>query len=301
MSFKAFLSEVEKGLPKPFYLFFTEDPFLQREAVEAIKRLVPETERDFNLHVFDLLPSGDVNLSFGEIINVANTVSFFGGRRFTIVTGNIQKLPKKELEKLNDYASNPAEGSVFLVIHQGVFSKEGREKFRNLKPVALDIRETEIPYWMKKRAEIKGIDLSNDAIDYLIGLIGPDLGLLSSEIEKISLLGGKSIGVKDIADIVTGGRLYGIFDLVNALRQQDADKVFRIYRSLRETAEDYSLIGALNWQYGRNLQPQSDRAQKDYFLQVFELLNSTDIDIKSSGRVFPIEYLLFRLLKLRAG
>jgi DNA polymerase-3 subunit delta len=301
MSFKAFLGEVEKGLPKPFYLFSAEDPFLQREAVEAIKRLVPETERDFNLHVFDLSPSGDVPLSFGEILNVANTVSFFGGRRFTIVTGNIQKLLKKEIEKLNDYASNPAEGSVFVIIHQGVFSKEGREKFRNFKPVALDIRETEIPYWMKKRAEIKGIDLSSDAIDYLIGLIGPDLGLLSSEIEKISLLGEKTIEVKDIADIVTGGRLYGIFDLVNALRQQDADNVFRIYRSLRETAEDYSLIGALNWQYGRNLQPQSDRAKKDYFLQVFELLNSTDIDIKSSGRVFPIEYLLFRLLKLREG
>jgi DNA polymerase-3 subunit delta len=301
MSFKAFLSEVEKGLPKPFYLFSAEDPFLQREAVEAIKRLVPETERDFNLHVFELAPSGDVNLSFGEILNVANTVSFFGGRRFTIVTGNILKLLKKELEKLNEYAINPAEGSVLVIIHQGVFSKEGREKFRNCKPAALDIRETEIPYWMKNRAEIRGIELSNDAIDYLIGLIGPDLGLLSSEIEKISLLGEKSVEVKDIADIVTGGRLYGIFDLVNALRQQDADNVFRIYRSLSETAEDYSLIGALNWQYGRNLQPQSNRAKREYFLQVFELLNSTDIDIKSSGRVFPIEYLLFRLLKLREG
>jgi hypothetical protein len=36
MSFKAFLSEVEKGLPKPFYLFSAEDPFLQREALEAL-------------------------------------------------------------------------------------------------------------------------------------------------------------------------------------------------------------------------------------------------------------------------
>ena len=77
MSFKAFLSEVEKGLPKPFYLFSAEDPFLQREAIEAIKRLVPETERDFNLHVFDLSPSGDVNLSFGEITQCRKYRLFF--------------------------------------------------------------------------------------------------------------------------------------------------------------------------------------------------------------------------------
>jgi DNA polymerase-3 subunit delta len=136
---------------------------------------------------------------------------------------------------------------------------------------------------MKKRAEIRGIELSNDAIDYLIGLIGPDLGLLSSEIEKISLLGEKSVEVKDIADIVTGGRLYGIFDLVNALSQQDADNVFRIYRSLRETAEDYSLIGALNWQYGRN-QPQSDRAKG--ISCRYSSFSAVPYRYKSSGRVF---------------
>jgi DNA polymerase III subunit delta len=300
MSFKTFLNEIEKGLPNPFYLFYTSDPFLQREAIAAIKRLVPEPERDFNLHIFDLSATGDESVSLGQILNVVNTVSFFGGKRFTIAAGNIQKLSKKELETLNEYALHPAFGTLFVIIHLGVFSKEGKEKFRILKPASLDIRESEIPYWIKKRGEIKGVELSNDAIDYLIGLIGPDLGLLASEIEKISLIGKKRIETDDIADIVTGEKLYGIFDLVDALRQKDAEKVFRIYKSLKETSDDYSLIGALNWQYGRTLRAETTRSEKEYFLKVFELLNRTDIEIKSSGRAFPIEYLLFRLLRLRA-
>lgn len=78
MSFQAFLKEVEKGLPSPVYLLQASDPFLHREAVETIKSLVPETERDFNLQIFDLSPSGEEGVTLGQILDVANTVSFFG-------------------------------------------------------------------------------------------------------------------------------------------------------------------------------------------------------------------------------
>ncbi len=298
MSFQTFLKEIEKDLPAPVYILYASDTFLHSEAIEAIKRLVPETERDFNLHIFDLSLSGEENLTFEKILDVVNTASFFGGKRFTVFIGNLQKLSKKDIERLNAYILNPAPGSVFVILHNGILSKEAREKFRKSKPISLDIREPEIPYWIKQRAYTKGIEISDEASDYLIGIIGPDLGLLSSEIEKISLLGKKRIDVGDISDIVTGERLYSIFDLVDALREKDSERVFRIYKTLRETSEDYSLIGALNWQYGRKLHSKISPSENEYFLKVFELLNSVDRDIKSSGRTFPMEYLLVKLLRL---
>jgi len=129
--------------------------------------------------------------------------------------------------------------------------KEAREKFKIFKPVSIDVRESEIPQWIKQRVRAKGIDFSDEAVEYLISLVGNDLGLLSAEIEKIAFVGQKRIDLDDISDIVAGGRQFGIFDLVNALKAQDADSVFRIYKSLKETSDDYGLIGALNWQYGR--------------------------------------------------
>ncbi len=299
MSFQTFLKEIDKGLPAPVYLFYAQDTFLCREAIEAIRRLVPPTERDFNLHVFDLSMPGDEPMTFAQILDVANTVSFFGGRRFTLCIANPQKLLKKDQERLNSYISKPAPGSVFVLLHNGALSKEAREKFQALKPLSLDIRESEIPHWIKQRAKVKGLEISDEASDYLIGLIGPDLSLLSSEIEKISLLGKQAIDVDDILDIVTGGRLYSIFDLVDALREKDAEQVFAIYKTMRETAEDYSLIGALNWLYARKLHSRNSRAENEYLLRVFELLNKADIDIKSSGRTFPMEYLLVKLLRLQ--
>jgi DNA polymerase-3 subunit delta len=301
MSFQTFLNAVEKGLPAPVYMFYASDLFLLREAMDEIRRLVPETERDFNFHILDLTVQGEDSITLEQILNVANTVSFFSGRRFTILSGNIQKLLKKDLERLHLYIANPAEGSVFVILHSGLLGKDAREKFKALKPVSLDMRESEIPFWIKKRARIKGMEISDNAIDFLLGLHGPDLGLLAAEIEKISLLGKEKVNTDDISEIVTGGRLYSIFDLTNALRERDPGRVFRIYKTLRETSDDYSLIGALNWQYGRHIHSGGNQAENEYLLRVFELLNSVDKDIKSSGRIFPMEYLLIKLLRLQEG
>jgi len=300
MSYQAFLSEIEKGLPSPVYLFYASDPFILREGIGAVKGVVPEADRDFNLHIFDLGSTDDA-FTVQQMLDVMNTVSFFGGRRFTILTGNTQKIAKKDLEKIHEYVASPAPNTVFVIFHSGAIKKDGKAKFDVPKQISLDIREADIPFWIKERVRTKGPDISDRAVNYLIGSTGPDLGLLASEIEKISLIGKKRIDDEDITDVLTGGRLYNVFDLVNALRSKDADKVFRIYKTLKETADDYSLIGALNWQYGRELHDNLSPAENSSFVQIFELLNTVDIDIKSSGRNFPLEYLLIKLLRLRKG
>jgi DNA polymerase-3 subunit delta len=297
MSFQSFLDQIEKGLPSSVYFFYASDPFLHREAIGVIKRLVPEEEKDFNLHIYDLSFSKEENLTLEKILDVANTVSFFGSRRFTLLIGNIQKISKNDSKKLDNYISKPAPNSVFIMLHEGTLNKEMRERLKTLKPTSLDIKEGEIPYWIKQRGVMKGIEMSNKAVDYLIGLVGPDLGLLSAEIEKLSLLGKKRIDVNDISEITTGEKLHSVFELIDALKAKDAERVFKIYATLRETAEDYSLIGVLNWHFGRHL-ISGDVKQNDYYLKVFKLLNSADIAIKSSGGTFPIEYLLARLIRI---
>ena len=262
---------------------------------------MPEEERDFNLHIFDLSLLKEDSMSFEMILDVVNTVSFFGSRRITVISGNLSKLSKKDQKILDTYISKPASGSTFIMLHEGILKKDMRDRLRRVKSVSLDIRETEITYWIKQKVGLKGLEISDAAADYLIGLIGPDMGLLSSEIEKISLLGKKRIEIDDISEIIAGGRTYSIFDLVEALTEKNAEKIFKIYKTLSETADDYSLIGALNWQYSRNMTPGVNPTNNEYFLRLFEALNSADIDIKSSGRAYPMEYLLVKLLRLQEG
>jgi DNA polymerase-3 subunit delta len=297
MSFQTFLNEIEKGLPSLVYLLHASDTFLNREAIRSVKKLIPAEEREFNLHIFDFSRETDEKTSFEQIFDVADTAPFFGKRKFVVFLGNLHGLSRKDLKRLDSYISNPASFSVLMIFHEGVLKKEMRERFKCLKIISLDIREAEIPSWIQHRAKLKGLEISDDIADYLLGLKGPDLGLLSAEIEKISFLGKQKVNVNDISEIIEGGGFYTPFDLVKAIEEKNAEKVFRIYKSLRKKTENYSLIGILNWLYSRKFPPHSRQRGNEYLLKVFETLNTADIDIKSSGREFPMEYLLIRLLR----
>ncbi len=297
MGFQAFLNEIEKGLPSLVYLFHASDTFLNREAIKVIKELVPEGEREFNLHIFDFSREADEKTPFEQLLDTANTVPFFVKRRFVIWSGNLKGLSKKDMKKLESYFSNPSPYSVLLLFHEGVLKKEIRDSFKGVI-ISLDIREAEIPSWIRHRARLKGFELSDDVAGYLLGLKGPDLGLLSAEVEKISFLGKQKVSVDDISGLIEGGGFYTPFDLVEALEEKNAERVFRIYKVLKETTESYSLIGILNWLYGRKLPAGGRTRGNKYFLKIFEILNRADIDIKSSGRDFPLEYLLVKLLRI---
>jgi DNA polymerase III delta subunit len=294
VSYRNFLDELGKGMPSSRYILSSSDPFLHSEAISLLRELVPAGEKEFNFEVFDILNLN--SLTFDQILDVLNTVPFFSGRKFVVIE-NIQKLLKKDILKLRQYLARPSEGSVLVMLHSGPVKKEFRES-GGIKQIVLDISGKELPSWLKAKAKAKGLEIPEGAVDYLIGTIGPDLGLLSSEIEKCTLIGKKVIDRKDIAEIIEGKRKYGIFDLVDAIRARDAERVFRIYRVLRETEEPYSLLGAINWQYGRFLAGRNNPEDKEYFYRVFSILNSADVDIKSSGDSYPVELLLARLVRL---
>lgn len=296
MSIKTFLQEIDKGLTSPAYLLYADNEYMIEEALSSVKKTIPETEMPFNFNVFDM-DSADSIPTVGEITDTLNTVSFFGSRRYVVVR-NLQKISAKELKKFQSYIANPSPNSVLLMSYTGALKKELKESTKGLKSICLDIRENDLPVWIKENIRQKGITIKDDAVEYLIGVVGDDIGLLSSEIEKLASFGNEKITITDIKEIVEGSRDYSVFDLTNALREKNIEKVFRIYRTLSETTEPYNLLGAINWQYSRmSMQANNTRQRKD-FSRAFELLNDADIQIKTSGGAYPMEHLLIRLLQL---
>lgn len=296
MSIKIFLQEIDKGLTSPAYLLYADNEYMIEEALSSVKKTIPKTEMPFNFNVFDM-DSADSIPTAGEITDTLNTVSFFGSRRYVIVK-NLQKISAKEFKKFQSYIANPSPNSVFLMSYTGTLKKEMKEITKGLKTICLDIRENDLPVWIKEKIRQKGITIKDDAVEYLIGVVGDDIGLLSSEIEKLASFGNETITIGIIKEIVEGSRDYSVFDLTNALREKNIEKVLRIYRTLSETTEPYNLLGAINWQYSKmSMQANNTRQRKD-FSRAFKILNDADIQIKTSGGTYPMEHLLIRLLRL---
>jgi DNA polymerase-3 subunit delta len=293
VSVKHFIQEIEKGLKAPVYFLYAEDPYLLKEASQMAQGTVPEGDRDFLVNHFDLDGIDDTP-PLEQIMDAVNTIPFMGKQKLVLVE-NIQELAKKDTEHLGRYTVNPSPYCILVLLHRGSPKAQFREFMKEVKSIPLDIRPQELPLWIKEKALRKGFEITSEAAEYLLGVIGPDIGLLSSELEKITLLGKKRVEAGDIAGVVRGSSDYDVFDLVNALKGRDAQKVFKVAKKLQETQESYGLLGAINWHYSR--MASGDRTRKASYDKVFELLNEADIRIKSSGGTFPLEYLLIRLLR----
>ncbi len=294
MSIRHFIQEIEKGLRFPVYFLHAEDPYLLKEASQMSAGTVPEAEKDFSLSVFDLDGVEEVP-PFEQILDVANTFPFMAKQQVVIIE-NVQELARKEVKPLDDYISDPSTHSILMLFHRGSPKAHFRELLKKVKAIPLDIRPQDLPFWIKEKARKKGLEVTGEAIEYLLGAVGPDVGLISSELEKFALIGKSRIDAPDIAGIVKGSSDYDAFDLVNALREKDPDRVFRVARGLQETQETYGLLGAVNWHYSR--MSSRDKGRAAYYNKVFELLNEADIRTKSSGGTFPLEYLLVKLLRI---
>jgi DNA polymerase-3 subunit delta len=296
VSYKNLLDEIKKGLPGRCYLFSASDRFMHTEAASRIKGLIPQEELCFNFQSFDLIVSEQDRTPIDRIIDVLNTVPFFAGRKYVVIE-NFQKAAKKDLKKLTAYLDLPSESSVLVLLYEGTLKKDIKESLKGAKHIVLDIREADIPAWLREKARLGGLDLSADAAAYLVAVIGPDLGMLSTEIDKLALIGKPAIGKTDIRDVIEGKRSFGAFDLINAIRDRDVEKVFRIYKILQETDEPFGLLGALNWQYARISEGKNTPGELNYQYEVFHLLNSADMGIKTGG-YYPLELLLLKLLRL---
>lgn len=291
MSIKQFYQELSNGLPSPSYLLCSKDYFLLYDSLSSIKERFHKDGFDFDL--FDL-KSPDYTRPIEEIVDILNTPTFFSSRRVVAIE-NIQELSKKEAKRLEDYLKNPSDNSLLIML----YGDSSPKLFESINPKALkiiniNIYEKDIPFWLKVRAEKKGIRISDKAIKYLITSIGTDLGMLCSELEKFSVWNSPNpIEISDIKDVVYAGAEYKAFDLVNALINKDPKEVFRIYGRL-QNVDHQMLLGALNYQYAAI---KSKTANKAYYSKIFRLLHEADIAIKTSHSLV-IEDLIIKLLKL---
>ncbi len=289
MSINHYLAEIKKGLRSPVYILHGDSHFLLKEAIFNTYSIVPEGNHEFALEIFDM-EDGD-SPPMDNIVDILNTMPFTGGRRFVFIE-NAQSIKKKELKVISDYVLNPSPYSVLIMLYLGKKIDLNMQS-QKVKIISVDIRPQDMPSWIKEKGLQKGIDLTDGAIDYLIGITGQDIGLISSELEKIALLDKRRIDSMDISSIIKSEGDYDAFDLIEAMKRNDREGVFRILKKLVDSTEPYSILGALNWYFSHS--KEEDKIED--LDRVYSLLYEADSAIKVSGGRYPLEYLFIRLLR----
>jgi len=294
MSIKQFQQELSRGMPVPVYLLYSSEDFLLYEALSAIKEQFSDAV-GFNFDAYDI-KSPDDTIPVEQIVDVLNTMPFISARRIVVIH-NVQKLAKKDVQKLDAYLLNPADTALLVMLHTGAAPKLfGAAASGSIKTIALTVQEKDLPMWIMEQAKQKKARLTDRAVEYLITMAGTDLGMLSAEIEKLAcFITDRVIDVADLRSIIYSGAEYTAFDLLDALKRKDAKEVFRIFENVTKNQEPQMLLGALNYYYGRQ-GPTYRQKNTSGPVQTIRLLHEADIAIKTSHK-HVIEDLLVKLLK----
>jgi DNA polymerase-3 subunit delta len=212
-----FLRPAHRSTVKPIFAVSGDDAYLRDESIKAIARAALGGDGD------DLAVSrfpGD-HSSLADVLDEVRTLPFLARCRVAIVEGAdpFVTAHRKELEA---YAEKPSTSGVLVL---SVKSWPGNTKLAKLvEKVGLAIEcktpdERELPAWLiqiaKGRFKVK---LDDDAAHLLVELVGPEVGLLASEVEKLYVYVGDRgvIARSDVAKMVGAGRVESIWRTVEA-------------------------------------------------------------------------------------
>jgi DNA polymerase-3 subunit delta len=309
---KTLQKEFETGLTAPLYYLWSEEGCFLEDALSGfVKTVIASGPMDFNYDVFDSSSNPQ------EVVDAASTLPVMARRRL-VVLKDFHGLSASAIQVLTPYLNDPSDTTCLVVLSQK--APKAALKF-SWKVYSLNIKEWDIPAWLRNFAAGKGIKLSGDAVDMLIEFVGYDIGLLIAEVEKLALSGGGTVTGKDVISSTSMTRKYTSFDLVDTLIAGQKTRAFRILKTmLSGNAFDAPVIlGTLNWHFkqfyslwrNKGKRPAKMREKtyrtlveylpsfkEDDFFRIFQSLHEADLGIKTSGRPgLVLEILLIRLLQ----
>ncbi|MGQ9573243.1 MAG: DNA polymerase III subunit delta [Dehalococcoidia bacterium] len=233
------------------YVLYGSDDFSQREELARIKG---ELDSDGMLSSStDVLDGREVSPE--QLMAICDTIPFLSAHRLVVVEGLLKRFDPPErprrgarpargpsaeaLERwlaLAEHAQRMPATTTLILVDEELSAKNpllqalspvGQvREFRLLRPGA-------VLQWILERAQSRAIDISPAAARLLADLIGNNLWLLASELEKLAAYAqGRRIEGSDVRALVSEARQVNIFALVDAVVEKRAAVALRLLRQL---------------------------------------------------------------------
>jgi len=241
--------ELHKRFPRneisPVYIFTGDQTFLMDEAVSELKRTVLGTSVDFNFSLF----YGD-SASAKEIVDTARTYPMLSQMRLVIVK-NAYRLPESELRSLDSYISSPSPSTCLIL----VVEEEKDLALQNKKSVvyvdfALDTKDISKQIILEARK--LGCEITKEAVETLISLVGDNLQDIHRELGKLALFVGNKnkISAEDVERLTEKEQFEDVFQLVNAIAEKNKKKALNALLDLEATKEEpLVILNKISWRF----------------------------------------------------
>jgi DNA polymerase-3 subunit delta len=251
-----FLDRLDKARPQPVYVLFGDEEFLKRQALRAVRRLLLGPEDDgFALSSYP----GD-KATWAAVLDDLQTLPLLAPRRLVVVEGADPFVTRERarLEKYFADAAGKKDPAGVLVLDVQTWASNTRLAKQTPDAWALSCKappSQQLPAWCSQWCSTRhGKQLAAGAARLLVDLVGPEMGLLDQEMEKLAVYIGDAtkIEAKDVDTLVGQSRAenaWKIFDLIGAGAAGEA--LTFLGRLLDQGEDPMRLLGAFSMQMRR--------------------------------------------------
>lgn len=228
---------------KHVVLLFGEDSFQVHEKLTTWKRAFCEKY------------GGDVNvdemegstLAPNELISLTQAIPFLSEKRLVIVKNFIENHPKESLKTFAELLEKIPESCTLILVETtppdrrtALFKTlEQRCRLEECRPFT----ESQAVTWIQAQAERYGSRIDSKLAQKLHALMPKDTWKLAQEVQKLSLYAAPEPITEAMIDELTQGSVENsVFQLTDALGEQNAERAIHLLHDLIEQGEELPMI-----------------------------------------------------------
>ena len=245
-----FLRPGSSKLPvKPIYAVAGDDAYLRDESIRAITRRAVDggdTEMALSRVIGD-------HAKLAEVLDEVRTLPFLAKSR-VVVVDNADPFITTYRKELEAYAEKPSSSGVLILSAKSWPGNTKLAKLLDKVGLAIECKtpdERDLPTWLIELAKTRAkVALDLDAARFLVELVGPEVGLLASEVEKLAVYVGDRAQIRreDVARMVGSGRIEKIFAVLDAATAGDGQEALEDLDHLLASGEaPFKLIGGMTY------------------------------------------------------
>lgn len=234
--------QLASGDYAPVYLLHGEEGYYIDALVDRFEQILPEDEREFNLHVLYA-----TQVEPGAVMDLCCRYPMMADRQVVILK-EAQAIPAARLNQLHRYAASPSPTTILVICCRGAQAK-GKELLAAVRSKGVNFESKKLsdynaPAVIAGFIRDRGLNADQKALEMLRDYVGTDLSRLYNEIEKLTTaLGAGATVTPDAVERHIGmSKDYNNFELVDAIALKDATKVFRIAEYFRSNPKNNPLV-----------------------------------------------------------
>ena len=246
---KAFSKELQKNQQSKF-LLLGDEALSRKEAFDIIRQFAKE-----QTYTEKLSFTVDRYFKWDQCASSLHSQGLFSQKRIIEIIIPSGKINAEGGESFYEIIQNFSQDDL-IVVHLPQIDKETKLQkwFKEIEKIAYTIRldeikPSELPFWLKKRASLLSINLDEGSIQLISQFVHGNMLAADQELNKLALLfPNQSISYQKVSQSISNVSRYDAFELTEYVLNGDQMKTISTLNFLKEEGQNpISITSSLSW------------------------------------------------------